>query len=541
MQIRVIIQARTDSDRLPAKALLPVGGLPSAVLAAKRAGNIGHEVLLATTKRDIDSTLVDAASAADVAVFRGATDDVRQRFLEASYDLDDEDVIVRLTADNVVPDGKLVACAVEALTQSRALLVRSMSNDRLPYGLAVEAMRAGALRASVSWRDDPHAREHVTPGLIDRAGRLPRFLDLGADHGHLRCTIDTFKDYECVANLFKSGEDPVSVGWHTLIDRLTRDPASAPSRTPGPGLIVGTAQLEMPYGSVRQTTPPSTKEAREIVLRAARCGHGIDTAPAYGRAEELIGHALRGGDGKNISLSTKIDVGIGSRNAPPALEELRTEACVLRSRLALRSVMPDLLVHRPAQRTVLNGAVWNGMQNLQEQGMVGRLGVSVYTPQEALAALEDPAVQVLQLPFNLLDKRWSRYGVVAAVKDRKDLTIHARSVFLQGILVQPTAGWPRMPGIDGIAIQRQLADVAHQIGRHSIADLCIAYVRGHALHHGWMSGVIVGIESMKQLRDTEVLFGQRALDEDELGIVDELLPEVPEPLLDPSAWPSANT
>lgn len=540
MRVRVTVQARTDSTRLPAKALLPVGGMPSAVLAAKRAANAGHDVVLATTDRAVDDHLAGLSQKAGIRTFRGAAEDVRGRFLAAVADLDDDDVIVRLTADNLFPDGDLVGRAVDALVRKGALLVRSMADPRLPYGLAIEAMRAGSLRASVGWRDDAVAREHVTPALIDRAGSMPRLIDLGADLGALRCTMDTFEDYLQVARLFDHGEDVVDVvqvGWERLVARLVALPDSPPTRTPGPGLIIGTAQLGVPYGSVCATVPPVAEEARAIVCDAARSGYGIDTAPAYGPAESLIGQALRRGDGHGVRLTTKLDVGVAEASDDAAVDVLRAETSVLRSRLALGEVVPDVLVHRPGQRVACDGAVWQQLRSLQEQGMIGRLGVSVYHPEQALDAVADPSVQIVQLPFNLLDKRWLQMGVADAVRQREDVVVHARSVFLQGVLVRPPDSWPRICGVDPVALRARLQAVVGELGRVSLADLCVAYVRGHGLRHGWIGGIIVGIESMQQFRDTASLFGRAALSGEEIQFVDERVGEVPDQLLDPSAWP----
>ena len=45
----IVIQARTSSARLPGKALLPIRGIATTVLAAKRAANQGHQVVVATS------------------------------------------------------------------------------------------------------------------------------------------------------------------------------------------------------------------------------------------------------------------------------------------------------------------------------------------------------------------------------------------------------------------------------------------------------------------------------------------------------------
>ena len=62
--------------------------------------------------------------------------------------------------------------------------------------------------------------------------------------------------------------------------------------------------------------------------------------------------------------------------------------------------------------TAFGGAVWERLIELLEDGTVLALGVSVQSPEEAIAALDDTDVQHLQLPFNLLDWRWRESGVI---------------------------------------------------------------------------------------------------------------------------------
>ncbi len=55
---RVVIQARTTSSRLPAKALLPLGGIPMAVLVAQRVARSGaFDVVVATSIEPEDDLL----------------------------------------------------------------------------------------------------------------------------------------------------------------------------------------------------------------------------------------------------------------------------------------------------------------------------------------------------------------------------------------------------------------------------------------------------------------------------------------------------
>jgi len=114
MSIHIFLQARLSSKRLPAKALLPIAGMPVVVLAAKRAGNHGRKVTVLTSDEQEDDLLVSSLQQVAIPFYRGPQDDVLGRFLAASKNFDEQAIIVRLTADNVMPDGALIEDALAA-------------------------------------------------------------------------------------------------------------------------------------------------------------------------------------------------------------------------------------------------------------------------------------------------------------------------------------------------------------------------------------------------------------------------------------------
>src|SRR5579872_1322878 len=114
------MQARTSSSRLPAKALLRVAGYPSAVLAALRAANQQHETIFATSDDPSDDELVRQACAQGLSVFRGPLNDVLSRYHLATAGYPDDCVVIRLTADNLLPDGRFVDELAKAFVPSGA-------------------------------------------------------------------------------------------------------------------------------------------------------------------------------------------------------------------------------------------------------------------------------------------------------------------------------------------------------------------------------------------------------------------------------------
>jgi aryl-alcohol dehydrogenase-like predicted oxidoreductase len=302
-------------------------------------------------------------------------------------------------------------------------------------------------------------------------------------------------------------------------------------------LVLGTAQLGLAYGAANNRGQPDESQARLIVRTAATAGvRWIDTAAAYGSSEQRIGAHLP--QQTRCRIVTKLapldEIG---EDAPLADVVRAVDESVRRSCNRLRADRLDaVLLHRAHHLTWRGGIIWRRLKALRDEGVIFDLGVSVYTPEEALAALAIPCVRHLQLPFNLLDWRWRRSDIVGALAARQDVTVHARSVYLQGLLAAgTTARWPVITGIDAASLNFTLMDLARAFRRDSVADLCLAYARAQS----WIDGIVVGMEHVSQLALNLALFKRPTLIADEIQAVEQALPRAPEQLLNPAQWPKA--
>lgn len=299
-------------------------------------------------------------------------------------------------------------------------------------------------------------------------------------------------------------------------------------------LVLGTVQIGAPYGAANRTGLPSPDRAVRLLRRAHRFGVRVfDTARAYGESEERIGAAFGGAD--MPATITKLDPLMQlAETATEAEAERAVEASVNLSLSNLKRARLDtLLLHRTAHLTSHKGAVWKRLLRLQKAGVIASLGVSVQSPSEAFTALATRGVNHIQLPFNLIDQRWREAGVPAAARARTDVTVHARSVYLQGILAaEDSALWPRVHGVDAEGTLYMLDTLAQLFKRMSIADLCLAYARGQ----DWIHGLVIGMETEEQLDRNLALFESEALTPDEICDIEPRLPRFPETLLNPALW-----
>jgi spore coat polysaccharide biosynthesis protein SpsF len=542
---RIVLQARMSSSRLPGKVLLPVCGRPIVVLAARRAANTGIEAVVATSEDPSDDRLAEALAKHGVRYLRGALSDVLARYLAATADLGDDAICVRLTCDNVFPDGAFVSQLIAA-AESNAAGYSGMQGgtDGLPLGLAGEAMRVGLLRQAAHETQDPYDREHVTPWIIRRCGRnAPVVLPpKGVDLTGMRCTIDTLDDYRTIRAALAGVTDPIAAPWQELYRCLARwarraqpfVPARIASGELQASLVLGTAQFGLNYGIANRAGKPSDEELQAILDLAER--HGVthlDTAAGYGDSEHRIGSALSAET--PLSVITKLPPNLIDGQPPPGEAAQRTHVALDRSFWLLeRSQFDAVLLHRFEHYQGSEGAVWRTLLSYREAGKVRRIGASVYRPEELVALLRDPDVGLVQIPFNVLDQRWLEPSVQRAIAARPDVLLHGRSALLQGLLTIGEPGrWPVDEDLAKLCIAA-LNRLAASAGRESVVDLCLAYARAQP----WLAGIVVGAETAAQMAENIRLFRLPALTPDQADALRSALPwPLPDELLNPARWP----
>jgi spore coat polysaccharide biosynthesis protein SpsF (cytidylyltransferase family)/aryl-alcohol dehydrogenase-like predicted oxidoreductase len=547
ISLRVIIQSRLSSSRLPAKALLPIRGVPTVVLCAKRAANTGFDVVVATSTDDSDDLLADVLAGHHIPLIRGPLKDVLGRFVLATEDMSPDSIVVRLTADNLFPDGKIIEEMFQNIIKDGRAYISTQSLSRdFPYGLSVEAFTVKALREANSIAKDDYDREHVTPWIkrkYENLKLLPSKYESLGKLGNLRCTLDTFDDYLRLNKIFAGVSDPIQTRWNHLCEKLTNLPENLEEKVPyhfqngelESDLTLGTAQLGMLYGAANVSGQPTFAESSAIIKQAIT--HGvtcIDSASAYGDAERIIGETLVGGLGERVRVVTKLDP-LQHLNSSWSENVIRTavDASIFRSCRRLGTdQLQTLLLHRWHHRYAYNGAIWRRLIELKEEGIIKNIGASVYSPTEAFDALKDPVITHIQLPMNILDWRWKMSGFKTEVLSRPEVVIHARSVFLQGILIAGENFWPSVKNVDARSWFEKMDRLIDKLGLDGRADLCLSYVRGQT----WIASIVIGMETAAQLSQNVRLFQKRPLTEKECEVCEEEFKGAPEALLNPSEW-----
>lgn len=295
-----------------------------------------------------------------------------------------------------------------------------------------------------------------------------------------------------------------------------------------PGRIgLGTVQFGMNYGISNRAGRPGEAEVAAVLARAVTLGVGyLDTAPAYDDAEALIGRLLPEGHGLRIVTKTPAvpDERIEARHGRQWLDSFE---CSL-ERLRIDSLY-GLLVHRAAD---LGKPGWehlvDALHVLKTRGLVGRVGVSVYDEQQLDLAESRFRLELVQLPLNALDRRPVASGLLARLK-AQGIEIHARSVFLQGLLLTPPSDLPEFFA----PIRPALAGLRAEWMRRRLSPVvaCLSFV----MQQPEIDAALVGVNSVAELDEiAEAVAVLPGIDGGEIAGLPEIAPEY----LDPSRWPA---
>lgn len=196
-------------------------------------------------------------------------------------------------------------------------------------------------------------------------------------------------------------------------------------------LALGTVQFGQSYGVANQVGQVPVAEAKAILEYAASNGIDmLDTAMGYGDSEQRLGE-IGIPEWQVVSKLPAVPDGCGD-----IVDWIRESVQRSLQRLGL-SRLYALLLHKPQQLLGADGSqIYNALQQLKEYGLVQKIGISIYDPAE----LDDLVIRyefdVVQAPFNLLDRRLIDSGWMSRLADSAT-ELHVRSIFLQGLLLMP--------------------------------------------------------------------------------------------------------
>lgn len=286
-------------------------------------------------------------------------------------------------------------------------------------------------------------------------------------------------------------------------------------------IALGSAQFGLPYGVANVTGQVGLGEIREILALCQSVGiNTLDTAIAYGNSEEQLGKV--GIEDWHVVSKLPALPAASSAVSP------WVEAQVLGSLKRLNiDYLDTLLLHRPAQLLdeEVGDELYKSLLSLKRQGLVGAIGISIYEPEELDPLVEKYSFDVVQTPYNVLDRRIARSGRLDKLVQQQ-VEVHARSAFLQGLLLMDYS-----VQIEKFGAWRKTWQLWHDwLGIQKISALegCLRFV----LSESRLAKIVLGVDSVSQMREIlNASYG--AVPDFPMGLSSE-----DRDLLNPSRWSS---
>ncbi|MDT0602856.1 aldo/keto reductase [Thalassotalea castellviae] len=194
-------------------------------------------------------------------------------------------------------------------------------------------------------------------------------------------------------------------------------------------LALGCVQFGLAYGVTNKMGQVPLTEIEKILACAKQVGiNTLDTAAAYGNSEQILGQlALT----NSFDIVTKIPT--LSNGDTQSIHEIVTESLAKLNVQCLKALM----FHNADDLLTSNGSLYyQGAKQFKADQTIAQLGISVYHVQQLSTLLNQFSFDIVQLPANWLDQRFLTTKLLNQLSN-KHIEVHARSLFLQGILIQP--------------------------------------------------------------------------------------------------------
>lgn len=247
-------------------------------------------------------------------------------------------------------------------------------------------------------------------------------------------------------------------------------------------LILGTAQLGLNYGINNSIGKPTEKQIFEILdLACEKNIESLDTADAYGDAIERIGHYHKNSNQRfkilskfkfvdNLSLIDHVNFSLEKLKIP-YFEVYSYHSC------------SDYVDHPDLKYKLCL---------LKSKGLIKKTGISVYTNEELSNVIHDSDIDVIQIPYNILDNNNLRGMYIAEAKSRNK-EIHVRSIFLQGLFFMEDNIIPKKLE----ALNLYIRQIKEYCNNESINLLSLAI--SYPIFNNCIDKVLIGVDNKEHL------------------------------------------
>tara|TARA_Y100001978_G_C23686705_1_gene432327 strand:- start:47 stop:826 length:780 start_codon:yes stop_codon:yes gene_type:complete len=224
-KVCAIVQARTDSTRLPNKVMLDLQGKPLILFLLERLSRSRYvdEIIVATTSKKKDDVLVKLLIDNNFKVMRGSEEDVLGRFSSVIQDSDMEN-FARITADCPLIDPQIVDKVIKTYFNTKSDYASNINPPTYPDGLDVEVFsRKALIKADINCKDKKK-REHVTPWILESGLFKTANVENSINLSDFRWTVDESEDLDVIRLIIKFFNGQTNFSWKDILKIYKKHP-----------------------------------------------------------------------------------------------------------------------------------------------------------------------------------------------------------------------------------------------------------------------------------------------------------------------------
>lgn len=227
MKVVAIIQARMGSTRLPGKVMMQLQNQSVLKHVINRVSKVDliNQVVIATTKNEIDDVIVDEAYKAGATVYRGSEDDVLSRYYEAALKWS-ADIVIRITSDCPLIDHVVLSEILEFYLDNNYDYVSNTLSRTYPRGLDIEVFSFPCLEKVYKSAQHPEYREHVTPYIYGNTEKFKIYdFQSPENFSQYRWTLDTIEDWTLIEIIYNTlYKDKRIFEWMEVVRLMEENP-----------------------------------------------------------------------------------------------------------------------------------------------------------------------------------------------------------------------------------------------------------------------------------------------------------------------------
>lgn len=292
-------------------------------------------------------------------------------------------------------------------------------------------------------------------------------------------------------------------------------------------LILGTAQLGMKYGVNNLRGQLTHKESFKLLDCAFNLGiDTIDTASAYGEAENIIGEYIRNTN-NHIKVCTKL---IHNIYGYDKIDKIEKE--IDRS---LTNLNVDYIDHYFVHdiKDIINNKDLISILSEFKGKKINKIGISLYDKEDLEYVLENygDSIDTVQIPYNVLNKNSVDEEMKINLRS-KNIEVFARSIYVQGLifcsknkldLIHKNA-YKYIEKLKRISIKYDM----------TLEELSFQYVNSN----DFIKSIIIGCEDEKQIiRNVSMLHNKKIfLSNEDIEDIDSEFINIEKEIVDPRLW-----